>query len=152
MSHRWPKTPHKSIQETEDVINKKTFQTPDASGKLGRLFTFAIIQRGDPTQKAIGTVGVNALVPAPSIGYGMHPDFWGKGYMSEAAAGVIDAWWKLERIDSRSSEHVEPERLYAGCNKDNAGSLKVLLKNGFRIYQEIPLEGDIVALLCMDRP
>lgn len=134
------------------MISRKTFQTPDASGTSGRLFTFAIIRRDDPTQKVIGTVGVNALVPAPSIGYGMHPDFWGKGYMSEAAAGVIDAWWKLERIEDRSSEHVEPERLYAGCNKDNVGSLKVLLKNGFSIYEEIPLEGDIVALFCMDKP
>ncbi|KAJ5730038.1 uncharacterized protein N7483_004546 [Penicillium malachiteum] len=146
----WPKIPHMDIQETEAMIQRKTFQTVDASGALGRCFTFAIIQRDDPAQKVIGAVGINALVPAPSVGYGIHPDFWGKGYMSEAVAGVIDAWWKLER---ECGEEVDQsvEKLYAACNKANVGSVKVLLKNGFTIYEEIPLEGDTVALFSLER-
>ncbi|KAJ5707067.1 hypothetical protein N7488_006868 [Penicillium malachiteum] len=118
----------------QDVANflsidpKKTFETADASGTLGRCFTFSIIQRDDLAQKVIGAVG---------------------GYMSEAVAGVVDAWWKLER-DSEVDQSAE--KLYAACNKANVGSVKVLLRNGFTIYEEIPLEGDTVALFSMERP
>ncbi|KAJ5640491.1 hypothetical protein N7528_000116 [Penicillium herquei] len=150
----WPKVPHMNIQDTEALIRRKTFETADASGTLGRCFTFSIIQRDDPAQKVIGAVGVNSLDPAPSVGYGIHPDFWGKGYMSEAVAGVVDAWWKFERNSECGQQDVDQsvEKLYAACNKANVGSVKVLLRNGFTIYEEIPLEGDTVALFSMERP
>ncbi|KAJ6084046.1 hypothetical protein N7486_010846 [Penicillium sp. IBT 16267x] len=150
----WPKFPHKAIQDTEAMIIDKTFKTPDASGVLGRQFTFAVIQLDDPTQKVIGMLGINALMPAPSIGYGIHPDFWGKGLMSEAVSGVVNAWWKLERTGLGQQSAVdapESEKLYAACNKANVGSVKVLLKNGFEIYEEIPLMGDTVALFSLQR-
>lgn len=136
------------------MIIDKTFKTPDASGALGRQFSFAVIQLDDPTLRVIGMVGINALVPAPSIGYGIHPEFWGKGLVSEAVAGVVDAWWKLERTDlkQQSAEDApESEKLYAACNKANTGSVKVLLKNGFEIYEEIPLMGDTVAIFSSQR-
>lgn len=121
---------------------------------MGRQFSFAVVQLDDPTLKVIGMVGINALVPAPSIGYGIHPEFWGKGFVSEAVAGVVDAWWKLERTDLKQQpgkDALESEKLYAACNKANAGSMKVLLKNGFEIYEEIPLMGDTVALFSLQR-
>lgn len=150
---RWPKIPHKNIQETEVHIANKVFQTPDAAGALGRQFNFAIISAHDPSQKAIGAVGINSLIPAPSIGYTLHPDVWGKGYASEAVAGVIDAWWKLDRIDSTQlGSESEKEKLFATCNKANIGSVKVLQKNGFKIYEELQLEGDTVALFDLERP
>lgn len=135
------------------MIANKTFKTPDASGALGRQFNFAIIRADDPSRKVIGAVGVNALAPAPSIGYGLHPDFWGKGYVSEAVAGVVDAWWKLERKDAgQSILSTESEKLFAACNMANIGSVKVLQKNGFKSLREIPLEGDIVALFGLEEP
>ncbi|KAJ5631327.1 uncharacterized protein N7484_011427 [Penicillium longicatenatum] len=151
----WPKIPHREIQDTEAMIIGKTFKTPDASGALGRHFSFAVMQLDDPTEKIIGMVGINALVPAPSIGYGIHPDFWGKGFVSEAVAGVVDAWWKLERksLKLRSAKAaLESEKLYAACNKANVGSVKVLLRNGFEIYEEMPLMGDTVTLFSLQRP
>lgn len=148
--YRWPRVPHKDISETEASITSKTFQTPDATGAIGRQFQFAIIRADDPSQKVIGAVGVNALVPSPSIGYGIHPAFWGKGYISEAVGGVVDAWWKLERKDVEDSG--EKEMLYAACNKANIGSSRVLQKNGFRILEEFALEGDVVALFGLERP
>ncbi|KAJ5778031.1 hypothetical protein N7520_001277 [Penicillium odoratum] len=150
----WPKTPHQRIQDTEAMLIGKTFQTPDASGALGRRFSFAIVQKDDPSRKVIGVVGINALVPAPSIGYSIHPDFWGKGYVSEAVAGVVDAWWRLKRedLEQPGDASLKPERLFAACNKANVGSVKVLLKNGFEIYEEIPLMGDVVALFWLERP
>lgn len=88
-------------------------------------------------------------MPAPSVGYGIHPDYWGRGYAAEAVRAVIDSWWQLDRIDG---EDAEEERLYAACNKANIGSLKVLLKNGFQIEEEVPIEGDTVAVLALKRP
>ncbi|EPS33522.1 hypothetical protein POX_a01482 [Penicillium oxalicum] len=145
----WPKVPHKVIAESEEAIAKKIFETPDGSGTVGRQFHFAIIQKDDPKQKVIGAVGINSLVPAPSVGYGIHPDYWGRGYAAEAVRAVIDSWWQLDRIDG---EDAEEERLYAACNKANIGSLKVLLKNGFQIEEEVPIEGDTVAVLALKRP
>lgn len=153
----WPKVPHKDIQETEKSIKRKIFESPDASGAVGRRFAFAVTERDDPIKKAIGMVSVNSLVPSPSVGYGIHPDFGRRGYISEAVAGLVDGWWKLERKDicgqqGESDVDMPPEKLYAACNKENVASVKVLLKNGFQIYDEIPLEGDIVALFSMERP
>lgn len=149
----WPKIPHKSIEETEAHIASKSFQTPDASGACGRQFHFAIISAEDTTQRVIGTVGVNSLFPAPSIGYGLHPDVWGKGYASEAVEGVIDAWWKLDRTDRiQTGPESGKEKLFAACNKGNLGSMKVLQRNGFKIYKEMYIEGDSVALFEIQRP
>lgn len=135
------------------MITKKTFKTPDASGALGRRFNFAIIRADDPSQKVIGSVGVNALVPAPSLWYGIHPDFWGKGYMSEAVAGVVGAWWELERKEPKGSgSSLMPERLFAACDVANVGSAKVLERNGFKKLGNIPLNGDTVALFGLEKP
>lgn len=145
--------PHKEIQETEHVIAKKVFQTADASGAVGRNFSFAVIGKEDPSGKVIGAVGVNSLAPSPAVGYGIHPDFWGKGYVTEALSAVIDAWWKLDRKELGPADlELPPEHLFAACNKANVGSVKVLLKTGFELYEEIPLEGDIVALFEQRRP
>ncbi|KAJ5297603.1 hypothetical protein N7508_007852 [Penicillium antarcticum] len=86
------KTPHQYISESETLIAKKTFTTPDASGTIGRQFFFAIICLNDPSGRVIGAAGVNSLVPAPSIGYTLHPDFWGKGYATEAVTAIVDQW------------------------------------------------------------
>lgn len=49
---------------------------------------------GDAKAKMIGTVGAprNELAGA-EIGYGLHPDYWGKGYMSEAVKLFIGLYW-----------------------------------------------------------
>lgn len=126
----------------------KAFTTPDGSGALNRKFQFVIIRADDPAQRIIGTVGINSLTPAPSIGYGLHPDFWGLGYSTEATQGVMDAWWQLPRVKpdgQNGSGDGKEEMLYACCNSDNSGSMKVLEKNGFRLYDKVSLEGDVVA-------
>ncbi|KAJ6108248.1 hypothetical protein N7523_009571 [Penicillium sp. IBT 18751x] len=150
----WPKVPHKNIQETEDNIRDKTFKTPDASGAIGRQFVFAVISATDPMQKVIGAVGINGLAPSPSLGYGIHPDYWGKGYASEAVAAVVDSWWKLPRKEAKPRMELNggTEKLFAAANKANVGSVKVLQKNGFEIISEAPLDGDTIATFALERP
>lgn len=154
--YSWPKTPHTDIKQTEAMIQKKGFSTPDASGATGRQFVFAIILADDPLRKVVGMVGINALVPAPSIGYGIHPDLWGKGYTSEAVRAVKDAWWRLPRaeleLEPGEGGAREAEQLFAACNQGNMGSVRVLQKSGFEIYREIPFAGDVVLLMSAKHP
>lgn len=131
----------------------KRYPTPDASGALHRRFCFVIIEADDPAQTIIGTVGVNALAPAPPVGYGLVPEHWGKGYASEALRGVLDAWWGLPRIMPDHEQGSGPEVIYSCCNKDNVGSARVLEKNGFECYDEVLMEvGHTVAFYRLERP
>lgn len=99
-------------------------------------------------------MGINCLEPSPSIGYGIHPDFWGKGYISEAVAAVVDAWWKLPRklTEPGIESNAGREKLFAAIDKANIGSAKVLQKNGFEIVSEAPFEGSRVVLFALERP
>ncbi|KAH1488309.1 hypothetical protein KXV44_001859 [Aspergillus fumigatus] len=139
----WPRVADTTVEETKAHMMKKVFKDPDAAGAVGRLFFFVIIPKNEP-DRIIGSLGVNSLSPAPSVGYAMHPSYWGRGYASEALRGVIDAWWKLPRVDGLGHE----EKLFAAVNIANKGSVKVLQRNGFKIYKEVVLEGDTVA--CME--
>lgn len=90
------------------------------------------------------------------MGFVINPDFWGMGYASEAVGGLVEAWSNLERMVppgiTTTGDVAVAEKLFAACNKENVGSMKVLLKNGFRIYDEVEAEGDTVALFDMDMP
>ncbi|KAL2842915.1 GNAT domain-containing protein [Aspergillus pseudoustus] len=143
------KVPHKDVQETRDSIAAKVFTTPDASGATGRIFSFAIMLADDATEKVIGALGVNALSPAPSIGYCTHPGSWGQGIGSEAVKGLVDAWWRLPRVEVAVEGK---EKLFAGCSTANVASLKVLFKNGFQVYEETKIMGEDVALFELETP
>ncbi|GAQ05419.1 uncharacterized MFS-type transporter C530.15c [Aspergillus lentulus] len=143
----WPRVADTTIEETKAHMTKKVFEDPDATGAVGRLFFFVIIPKDEP-DCIIGSLGVNSLSPAPSVGYAMHPSYWGRGYASEALRGVINAWWKLPRVDDLRHE----EKLFATVNLANKRSVKVLQRNGFKIYEEVQIEGDIVALMELESP
>ena len=143
----WPQIAHRDVQETRDSIAQKTFQTPDANGTIGRQFSFAIVIANDPNQLVIGALGINALHPAPSIGYCTHPDAWGKGYASKAVAGLVEAWWSLPR-----KEPLQSERLFSGCKKSNLRSCKVLLNNIFKVFREVAIGEDTALLFDLKKP
>jgi RimJ/RimL family protein N-acetyltransferase len=107
----------------------------------------------DPLKRVIGAAGVNSLVPAPSIGYTLHPDFWRNGYATEAVTAIVDQWCKLPRRNPEGLELALPkERLFAACNKENVGSIKVLQRSGFVMYDELVLEDDVAALFESEIP
>ncbi|WP_454190736.1 GNAT family N-acetyltransferase [Paenibacillus sp. Marseille-Q7038] len=54
------------------------------------------------------------------IGYCFHPDYWGQGYASEAAAAMLQYGF----------EHPIVHRIYATCRPGNTGSSKVMTRNG----------------------
>ena len=55
----------------------------------------------------IGTVGAVRLPPgkndAVEIAYGIHSDFWGNGYASEALGMFVELYWAARRKSSVSS-------------------------------------------------
>ncbi|MDO7905044.1 GNAT family N-acetyltransferase [Paenibacillus sp. JX-17] len=73
----------------------------------------------------IGTIGFNAWSPKhkrAELGYELHPDYWGAGYASEAAAEVIRYGW----------ESMDLVRIGAIVYVENTPSASLLRKLGFR--------------------
>ncbi|PMD33337.1 acyl-CoA N-acyltransferase [Hyaloscypha variabilis F] len=69
-------------------------------------------------------IGVIGIVREQEIGYRIHPDFWGKGFMSEALKMFIEMFWGME-INKNY------DRLLAAADPENGASLRVLEKAGF---------------------
>ncbi|MBU9722841.1 MULTISPECIES: GNAT family N-acetyltransferase [Bacillaceae] len=77
------------------------------------------------TAEIIGTVGFNAWIPKhkrAEIGYEIHPNFWRKGYTSEAVARVI----------SYGFDELNLNRIGAVVFIENAASDQLLAKQGFQ--------------------
>ncbi|WP_269584057.1 GNAT family N-acetyltransferase [Roseibium sp. Sym1] len=81
----------------------------------------------DHDGQMIGAIGFKTLRETPKIGYWLGRPYWGRGFMSEAVAAAV-AW--LFR-------HTGHERLAGEAMTENAGSLKVLEKLGFRRVGEV---------------
>ncbi len=56
------------------------------------------------------------------LGYILHPDYWNRGFITEAARAVVG--WCFESL--------AVHRVQADCTEGNEGSARVLLKCGFR--------------------
>ncbi len=81
---------------------------------------FAILRRKD--RRWVG--GIDLRWPhggVGELGYGLHPDFRGKGYAAEAARAIVD--WAFER---------GAHRVQATCWVENAPSVRLLRRLGMR--------------------
>jgi ribosomal-protein-alanine N-acetyltransferase len=93
---------------------------------------FAVVLRGDAA--VIGYCGFHHHPEVPGeieIGYRLHPDYWNRGLITEAARAVRDhafADLKLSRVISL----IHPE---------NIPSRRVAEKNGMKIEKEITFRG-----------
>jgi RimJ/RimL family protein N-acetyltransferase len=95
--------------------------TASAVHAAGREVHYAITVAGAPT----GAIGVTGLGIGPVLGYWLARPFWGRGYMSEAAEGVV------QRLFADGKGFVA-----SGVLEGNAASLRVQEKLGFRIVNE----------------
>jgi len=83
---------------------------------------WAITLKNDP--KMIGIIGHYSIKPEDyraELGYMLHPDFHGKGYISEAIAKVVEYGFDVMNLHS----------IEAIIDPENQASAKVLEKNGF---------------------
>jgi ribosomal-protein-alanine N-acetyltransferase len=75
--------------------------------------------------RLVGTCGIRtdtADAVEGDIGFELDPDFWGKGYASEAAAAILRFGF----------EDLALHRIWAWCVEDNLGSIHVLEKLGMK--------------------
>jgi ribosomal-protein-alanine N-acetyltransferase len=93
---------------------------------------FAVVPRGEDA--IVGYCGFFQHVEVPGeieIGYRLHPDYWNRGLITEAARAVRDHGfrdWKLSRVISL----IHPE---------NIPSRRVAEKNGMKVEKEITFRG-----------
>jgi RimJ/RimL family protein N-acetyltransferase len=77
------------------------------------------------TGKLIGGCGINVSNPENRegwLGYCLNRNFWGKGYATETARGLIK--FGFEKLDLH--------RLFATCDPENLASAHVLEKSGMK--------------------
>ena len=110
---------HQTIEESEKRI--KNIQTAFDESKG---ITWAIIDKKSNT--LIGDFGIWKLDRQNSrgeIGYVLHPDFWGKGYMKETMNTIVGFAFNEFNLHS----------LEANVNTENTNSKELLLKFGFKL-------------------
>jgi [ribosomal protein S5]-alanine N-acetyltransferase len=83
--------------------------------------------------RCIGFAGLLQGEDAPSLIYGIHPDFWGQGYATEAARAVLNYG-----LDTLTLPKVK-----ADVDEPNAASVRVL--------QKLPMR-QVERVLVNDRP
>ncbi|WEW57614.1 hypothetical protein PRK78_003081 [Emydomyces testavorans] len=150
--------PWTSIDETYAWIDRKVFEKPASAA--GRSFQYVVVLGHDPRGAIVGSIGMNQVHPVPNIGYATDEGYRGMGYASEALGGFMDAWWGLARREDEEGEKEErsedwdgTERVFATVNKNNVASLKILARNGFRVYFERTMaDGETVCCAAAEKP
>ncbi|MDE7272474.1 MAG: GNAT family N-acetyltransferase [Lachnospiraceae bacterium] len=92
--------------------------------KADRMFYFMHMELKD-SHEQVGSVGYTVISDTPvgkivGAGYFMYPEFWGKGYMTEAFRRVLAFAFTENNV----------YRVSTGCLAENAGSEKVMQKCG----------------------
>jgi len=78
------------------------------------------------TRRLIGNCGIRMDAPdavQAEIGYELSPVHWGQGYATEAMETVVEFGFKQLKV----------HRIWAWCNAENLGSVRVLEKLGMRL-------------------
>ena len=105
----WSTPPHGDLDCTNDWL-AAMIGIPPEEGE-----DFIVEHRG----RVIGKAG---LYRFPEIGFILHPDYWGRGFASEALRPVLDRAFAVHGLD----------RVIADVDPRNAASLRLLASLGFR--------------------
>lgn len=109
---------HKTVEESAQMIERIIQSYKDKTGINWMI-------RKKNTFEVLGYIGFWRLIrenARAEIGYALKPEFWGKGYMSEALLKVIEfgfADFELHSIEGN-------------VNPENKSSIKILEKFGFK--------------------
>ena len=106
----WSTPPHERLSQTESWLISMVEADPAVSED------FVIDREGE----VIGKIGAYRL---PDFGYILHPDHWGIGLASEAMAAFLA---------HAAAERPDIDHLAADVDPRNSGSIRLLLKHGFR--------------------
>lgn len=112
------KIPCQNLEEAASFIRERLDAAIDNNDGV----QWAMTVRGN--DRLMGSIGIWRLMKEHyrgEIGYSMHPDHWGKGYMDEAVKAVIR--YGFETLGLHSIE--------ANTDPGNTASRKLLERNGF---------------------
>lgn len=115
--HFMPSLPHESVQQTRDQIAQEL--------GLNGACAWAITLRGE--SRAIGCINFLGEAAIPAMGYILHPDYWGRGMVAEA--GRVALAYGFERLGY--------DRVELWIDEDNAASLRVAQKLGFKLRSQL---------------
>ena len=107
--------PH-SLRETEQLL-EKWLEANTASPR--KQYIFSIINE----KQFVGLIALNlgrAKYKKGEVWYKIHPNFWNKGYATEALKGILDF----------AFNDLKMHRVEAGCAVENLASIQVLEKVG----------------------
>ncbi len=107
-------------QDTKDFLERAQ-RAARADPRLG--YELAVVTKEDG--RLIGAIGLHV---APDecqamLGYCYRPDAWGQGYATEAAETLVRFGFDVLMLN----------RIWAGCDPDNAGSIRVVEKVGMKL-------------------
>ena len=118
--------PHESIDETREYL-QHTSEKGD---------TWALVLKSE--NRVIGSVGLHdkGIPAAREIGYVMHPDYWGNGYMTEAVKAVLDFAFDELKLDIIHIAHF-PENTRSRSVIQKCGFLyEGTLRRSYQIYDD----------------
>lgn len=127
----WP--PHESVEDSQRII-VSVFSAPNR---------FAVVEKG--SGKVIGSAGYTArqrggIAASDEIGYALHPDWWGRGIMTEVVRELIRFGFEERGL----------EAIWCSHYIDNIASQRVIQKCGFSfVSQEILSDGNGEHLTCI---
>ncbi|MEW5905625.1 MAG: GNAT family N-acetyltransferase [Elusimicrobiota bacterium] len=110
--------PHRSIDASRGFIDYTLRSYAER-----RTIELAVVLK--ETGRVIGSCGFVKWSPGngrAEIGYALSRKYWGRGLMTEAVAALMDYAFGSMKV----------HRLEANCIHDNAGSEKVMIKNGMK--------------------
>lgn len=113
--------PFRNIEEADGLIGFFTQPEPRT------LHRWILVLKD--TGEKIGTCGFhnwNRENSSAEIGYDMQPEFWGKGYMSEA----------LDAILAFAKDDMKVKQIHADIYPDNLASVKLAERHGFKFDGE----------------
>lgn len=116
---------HSSIEQTQAFINRVQNEIA-----LGKTILWVITEKGNDT--FIGTICLWNILKdemKAETGYTLVSKFHRKGYMTEALKKVIDFGFNTVKLKT----------IEAYTHKDNKGSIQVLIKNKFKLKQDIAM-------------
>lgn len=105
-------------QETREFL-QRTIAFSNAEPRMDYGFAIAL-KESDQLVGGCGLMLRSFANKNGEVGYCLHPDFWGKGYVPEAVGGLLKF----------AFESLGLHRIYARCHRDNIASARVMQKIG----------------------
>ena len=126
------------VKTLEDEVYYLEYILPERNQKENLPAGYGIVVKG--TDKVIGSVDFNHrhADDVLEIGYTLHPDYWGRGYVPEAAFALIDLAFKELGL----------HKIELTCFGYNLQSQRVAEKLGFTIEARIRNRKDVQGNRC----